>query len=220
MFANILLLYIFIKIPSKIMEASMKRISLILCLFFLLFSSNVFGQETKTLFSDSANFSFAWGVDLKVNSMQNETGTLIGGYMGALVNKTYIMALAWGLNVGHPDINYGYLGVLGHYTYQPHELIHLSGQLLLAGGSTKDYEQKKTSTMDNFGNITGPGFFIIEPAILAEANLTEKTKFVLGLGYRMVSGLDEDDELIAITNVTNKDLSGLNLLMGVKVALY
>lgn len=74
--------------------------------------------------------------------------------------------------------------------------------------------------MDNYGNITGPGFFLIEPAFNAELNLSAKTRLILGLGYRIVTGLDEDHELISKTKVTNKNLSGLNVILGVKFALY
>jgi len=113
-----------------------------------------------------------------------------------------------------------YLGLLCQYTYLPEELIHGSAQVLLASGSTKDYEMEKSSFFDNYGNITGPGFFLIEPAVNAELNLSLKTRLVMGLGYRMVSGLDEDHELISTTKVTNEDLSGLNFNIGVKIALY
>lgn len=157
---------------------------------------------------------------MKVNSIQKETGTLFEIYAGALVNNSTIIALAGGMNISHPKVNYGYLGLLGQYTFKPEMLIHFSGQLLLATGSTKDYEQEKSSTFDNYGNISGPSYFLIEPAINAELNLSVKAKLYLGFGFRIVTGLDEDHELISMTKVTNEDLSGLNLLIGVKIALY
>ena len=160
------------------------------------------------------------GVDLKVNSIQDQTGTLIDFFAGTLLNRSFIIALSGGMNMGHPSVNYGYLGILGQYTYQPKSLLHFSGQVLIASGSTKDYEREKTSTMDNFGNITGAGFWLIEPALNAELNLSSKTRLILGLGYRYVIGLDEDHESISTTKVTNEDLSGVNLIFGVKIASY
>jgi len=185
-----------------------------------LLSCAAIAQEAKTIFSDENQLSFAWGMDMKVNSIQDNTGTLWEIYGGALVNNSTIIALAAGMNVGHPKVNYGYWGLMGQYTYKPLELIHFGGQLLIGAGSTKDYEQKKSSTFDNYGNITGPGFYLIEPAINAEVNLSRKAKLYLGLGYRIVTGLDEDHDLISKTNVTNKDLSGVNVMIGVKFALF
>jgi len=182
--------------------------------------SNASAQEAKTLFGSDTKLSFAWGLGTKVNSIQDETGTLFDFFGGVLVNKSTIIALEGGLNVGHPTVNYGYLGLLGQYTYLPEKLFHGSAQILIASGTTKDYENEKSSLFDNYGNITGPGFFLIEPALNAELNLSQKTKLVMGLAYRVVSGLDEDHELISKTEVTNEDLSGLNLIIGVKIALY
>ena len=197
--------------------------SKLLCCGFLLvvfFISNATAQETKTIFGNDTELSFAWGLDLKVNSIQEETGTLWEFYGGALINHSTIIALAGGMNIGHPKVNYGYFGLLGQYTFKPKEIIHFSGQILLATGSTKDYEQEKSSTFDNYGNISGPGFYLIEPVINAELNLSVKAKLFLGLGYRIVTGLDEDHELISTTQVTNEDLSGLNFILGVKFGLY
>jgi len=171
-------------------------------------------EETETLFDSDTDLSFAWGSDLKVNSIQDQTGTLLEIYGGALVSRSTIVGLAFGMNVSHPTVNYGYIGLLGQYTFSSKKVIHASGQLLVARGSTKDHEREKTSLFDNYGNISGPGFFLIEPAINVELNLSAKARLTLGLGYRFVTGLDEDDELISTTKVTNEDLSGLNLILG------
>ena len=49
-----------------------------------------------------------------------------------------------------------------------------------------------------------------------ELNLTEKSQLLAGLSYRLVTGLDEDHELISVSKVTNKDLSGIFFNIGVK----
>lgn len=103
------------------------------------FFSSAAAQETETVFGKGTEMSFAWGLDFKVNSIQKKTGTLWEIYGGALVNNSTIIALAGGMNLGHPKVNYGYIGLRGQYTFKPKELIHYSGQLLLGMGSTKDY---------------------------------------------------------------------------------
>lgn len=105
-------------------------------------------------------------------------------------------------------MNQLYLGILTQYTHMPEELIHYSGQLFLGTGSTNDYERKKSRAMDNFGNTTGPLFYFVEPGVNAEVNLHEYVRLVAGVGYRIVTGLDEDDALISKTHVDNSDFSG------------
>ena len=74
--------------------------------------------------------------------------------------------------------------------------------------------------MDNFGNTSGPGFYIIEPGINAEINLHDTARLMVGLSYRIVSGLDEDDELIQDTHVKSGDFSGFHINIGIKVGTY
>jgi hypothetical protein len=47
-----------------------------------------------------------------------------------------------------------------------------------------------------------------------EINLKEKMRFVTGLSYRFVTGLDENNHYVSRTNVTNQDLSGINIKVG------
>lgn len=194
--------------------------SIILPLLVLMSASSLRAQETQTIFGGDADLRFAWGLDLKVNSIQDKTGTLAGVYAGVLIDKSTIVALTVGSNIGHPTVNYSYIGVLGHYTPNPYAIVHVSGQLLMAAGATKDYERPKTSLMDNFGNTSGPGFWLIEPGVMAEVNLSEKVRLAGGLGYRLATGLDSSDSLVARTRVSDADLSGINLLVSLKIALY
>jgi hypothetical protein len=183
-------------------------------------SISLSAQETQTLFGGDADLRFAWGLDFKVNSIQDKTGTLAGIYAGVLVDRSVIVAATVGSNIGHPTVNYSYFGLLGQYTHQPHSIVHFCGQVVVAAGATKDYERPKTSLMDNFGNTSGPGFWLVEPGLLAEVNLSEKVRLAGGFGYRFATGLDSGDSLVVRTRVTDADLSGLNLLISLKVALY
>ena len=177
-------------------------------------------QQTETIFGPNTDVSFIWGFDNRSTEIQNDFGTMVGFYGGALINKSLLVGFGAGMNLTHPDVNQGYLGLLCQYTLEPQKLIHYSAQLFVGRGSTKDYVQKKTNSFDNFGNVTGPSFLIIEPGINIEFNLHEKYRAVAGLAYRHVSGLDESDPLINITHVTNEDLSGVNLYLSLKIGKY
>jgi hypothetical protein len=125
-----------------------------------------------------------------------------------------MIGLAGGVNFGHPRVNYGYFGMIAQYILTPNKLLHFSGQTIIAYGTTKDYEQEKSSLFDNFWNISGTSYYLIEPGINMEINLKESMRFVTGLSYRFVTSLDENNHYVSITNVTNKEMSGINIKIG------
>jgi hypothetical protein len=173
-------------------------------------------DSTQTLFKSDVKVSELWVPEVKLNSIQGDIGTLIGFYGGALINRTFLVGIAGGVNLGHPRVNYGYFGGIGQFIFKPENLLHCSGQLVLAYGSTKDYENPKSGLLDNFWNISGAHFFVMEPGVNLEMNLSKKLTLVAGISYRYVTGLNEADENVAITHVTNKDLSGINFNIGLK----
>jgi len=187
----------------------------------MLLSTAAIAQETdqtETLLKSDIKVSELWTPEIKINSIQGDIGTLIGFYGGALFNRSLLLGISGGVNIGHPRVNYGYFGGIGQYIVKPGKVFHMSGQLLLAYGTTKDYEDPKTGLLDNFWNISGEAFFITEPGINLEVNLSTRVTFVAGVSYRYVTGLDSQNENVDITRVTNEDMSGINFNIGLKFA--
>jgi hypothetical protein len=198
----------------------LKKVSIVAMTFFLVsLSVSVTAQESEakqTMFKSDVKISELWVPEVKLNSIQGDLGSLIGFYGGALFNNEFLLGIAGGVNLTHPRVNYGYFGVIGQYIYEPASLVHFSGQVVLAAGTTKDYESPKSGLFDNFWNISGAKYYQVEPGVNLEINLSARMTFVAGASYRFVTGLDETDENVQITHVTNKDLSGLNLNIGLK----
>jgi hypothetical protein len=192
---------------------------LVMMVILVCLSAEASAQEqdsTRSLFGSNVKVGEIWTPEIKINSMQGNVGTLIGFYGGAVFNNSVLLGISGGVNLSHPHINYGYFGGLGQYIYKPANLLHCSGQMLLAFGSTKDYENPKSGLLDNFWNISGASFFLIEPGINIELNLSKRLTLVTGISYRYVTGLDEHNENLEITHVTNSDLSGINFNIGLK----
>jgi hypothetical protein len=192
---------------------------LIMMIIMVCLSAESSAQEqdsTKSLFGSNVKVSEIWTPEVKINSIQGDVGTLIGFYGGAVFNRSVLLGISGGVNLGHPRVNYGYFGALGQYIYKPSNLWHCSGQILLASGSTKDYENPKSGLFDNFWNISGASFFLMEPGINLELNLSKRLTLVTGISYRYVTGLNENNENVQITHVTNKDMSGINFNIGLK----
>jgi hypothetical protein len=189
-------------------------------LILLLQSGLVAAQDqdsTQTLFKSSVKVSELWTPEVKINSIQGDVGTLIGFYGGAVIDRIFLIGIAGGANLSHPRVNYGYFGGIGQYIYKPTNLWHFSAQLLAAYGSAKDYEDPpKSGLLDNFMNVSGAGFFLMEPGMNLELNLSKKLTLVGGISYRFVMGMDENSENLSITHVTNEDMSGVNFNIGLK----
>jgi hypothetical protein len=187
----------------------------------MLLSGTVAAQdmgETRTLLRPDIIVTEMWVPEVKINSIQGQTGTLIGFYGGALFNRTLLLGISGGVNLSHPTVNYGYFGGVAQVITYPGNMMHLSGQVLLAYGSTKDYEDPKEGVLDNFWNISGENFFIVEPGLNVEVNLSSRVIFVAGASYRIVTGIDQNNENLYVTHVTNEDMSGINFNIGLKFA--
>jgi len=194
-------------------------LSMIATMMFLSLTASAQDQnEVRTLMKPDVKVSELWAPEIKINSIQGKIGTLIGFYGGALIDRTFLLGIAGGVNLGHPTVNYGYFGGIGQFIFEPDKMVHLSGQLLIAYGTTKDYEDPKEGLLDNFWNISGAGFFMMEPGINFELNLSQRVTLVTGVSYRYVSGLDETDENVSYTHVTNSDMCGINFNIGLKFA--
>jgi hypothetical protein len=207
------------KTLSKTPKQNFPKISLVIIVVLMFLSKGANAQEeesVKSLFKENVTVNELWTPEMKINSIQGDIGTLVGVYGGALINRTFLIGISGGVNLGHPRVNYGYFGGIMQYIFKPERVVHCSGQLLLAYGTTKDYEHPKKGLLDNFWNISGAPFFIMEPGLNLETNLSTRITLVAGLSYRYVSGLDENNENIRVTRVTNNDLSGLNFNIGLK----
>jgi hypothetical protein len=203
-------------ITAKIGEA-MKSI-IINMLVLISIAGDVHAQETETLFGDESQINFVWSpLELSVTGIKGNISTAIGPYFGILWNKSLLIAGQLGANVGHPTVNYGFLGLLVQKVFEPQQLYHLSAQVLLASASTKDYEYPKSNAFDNFGNVSGTGFFFVEPGVNGEVNLSSSFRLVAGLAYRLAFGLDENSTHVALTKVTNQDFSGIVFRLNLKI---
>lgn len=207
-------------------EKSEMNNSLLTCVamfFLLLVSVAVSAQESKperTLFGPDVTFAEVWAPEVKLNSIQGKTGTLIGMYGGVLINQKVLLGFTGGVNLGHPTVNYGYFGGIAQFIAYPGKMLHISGQLIIAYGTTKDYENPKSGLLDNFWNISGERFVMNEPGINIEVILSERVTFITGVSYRFVSGLDPNNEYIDITHITNQDMSGINFNIGLKFTKF
>jgi hypothetical protein len=176
----------------------------------LLLSLSAYGDE-ETLISGEIESGGYGGPEVKFSSINGEWEVLVGGRGGWIINHQFVVGGAgYGLvtegetNPGtvFPYLNdtfdMGYGGLLLGYISRSNRLVHVTLDVLIGGGGI-------TPRDDVFqGNFDEDAFFILEPSVNFELNVSRKIRFAFGGGYRITSGVeyfDLDDEDIGGTAI-------------------
>jgi hypothetical protein len=114
----------------------------------------------------------------------------------------------------------GYGGVLLEFIALPKKAIHLSFPVLIGAGGANlgakyyvgqsDYYPEGVATYDYIENS---GFFIVEPGVYLELNMTKFFRLSAGGTYRFISGTD-------MVRINNNDLSGLTFSFALKFGSF
>jgi len=110
-----------------------------------------------------------------------------------------------------PVVEIGYGGITLGYVQQPTRLVHLSAQALLGGGGIT-YDVQGIAGM-RAEDAPSDAFFVAEPSVQAEVNVTSVLRFALGGGYRFVSGARLD-------GLRDADLRGASLSLSLKFGRF
>lgn len=181
----------------------------------ILLVSPSFTQE-QTLFDDNSLESGGYGALVwKSTSINNHYGTLLGVRGGWIVNHKFaIGGAAYGLAnnikadaVGPFDqkyINLTFGGLDAEYIFNSDDVMHWSLHTLIGAGGVGfrhgwDEDWDRHDSRDHDMN----GFFIVEPGVNLDVNVTSWLRTSLGASYRFVSG-------VSTPAATNSDLRGLS----------
>ncbi len=194
----------------------MKTLTVVLLL--LLAATPAFCQ-TQTLLRDNMEYGGFGGPVLKLTKIDQDFGLLIGGKGAWIINHTYTIggggyalvsdikagSIMWALdstgdNYYYYDMSYG--GAIFGYVHRPHELVHVSADVLIGGGSV-GYSQR------DIGFSLSNGFFVVEPELTVMMNVSHNLRAGAGLSYRYVSGVD-------LSGVSDADLRWLSANLTVK----
>lgn len=136
-----------------------------------------------------------------------------GGY--GLTTEPRVADLASAPVGSQPRLSGGYGGFLLEYTVAPAALVHVSFPLIVgAGGAGYSWHGPLSSTNgienDPWDNIyDADAFFVVEPGVNVEVNLTRFLRLTTGAAYRYVDDLK-------LERTTSRDLTGLTLSVGLK----
>lgn len=185
---------------------------LLLLIISSLFTSSANGQANTLFDGDLSHGGFGSTV-LKIGNVSGSTGVWIGGRGGWIINMNPDHSVSfgggvYGLATSHlagegqngNDLyamnTYGGLEI--EYTNLSYNLVHLTISTLIGGGGSMLREH-------NFHDVSNDvdGYFVMEPGIHAELNVTRYFRIGTGLAYRMTHGISR-------FGFSDGDFSGLN----------
>lgn len=187
-------------------------------------------DEIKSIFSQENEIEGFGGADVKLSDILNERTFLVGGYGGVIVNRSFMLGLgAYGLatqpsfsgtipgtaNTKELRLYGGYGGVLVGATFFGKEVVHLSMPILIGAGNidVSDDNFFDQSFADTELTVENSAFFVVEPGLQLEFNITRFLRIGGGLTYRWIQGLD-------LENLTESDLTGYAGVLSVRLGRF
>ncbi len=162
-------------------------------------------EPFRYLFSAGEHRFSGFGGPLVQFGMAEDEMAVYSGGGGALLidQRVFIGAYGMGLASRHirRDIELGGTSYdrlrtsLGHggfwlgYIYRPSALVHLGLSTRLGWGELALYDE--TFDIDNYDYLSQDRIFVLHPQLEAEMNITRWFKVNLGVGYQLVSGVDD-----------------------------
>jgi len=102
----------------------------------------------------------------------------------------------------------------------PKKLFHLTFPLLIGAGGSKIktktlFDSNVTDPEDwtQYENVESTGFFVLEPGVNIELNMTKIFRLDLGVSYRFISGTD-------LQRLSNNDLSDFSFNLCLKFGKF
>ena len=185
----------------------------------LLLAVSVYAQE-ETLISGEIESGGYGGLEVKFGEINGEWEVFVGGRGGWIINHQFVLGGAgYGLtthgettpgivfpyyNIDRFEMGYG--GVLLAYIVNSDKLIHLNIETLIGGGGISQYTGD--NTYPYYEQLESDAFFIAEPGINFELNISKRLRFATGASYRFTSGVE-------YLNLEDADISGpsINLML-------
>lgn len=148
---------------------------------------------------------------IKFTTFDDQLGILMGGYAGVMLNSKLMLgagAYALANNIEAPRTNPSdptlywnmwYTGFVPEYTIKSNKLFHAAVSALIGGGGVMKNERYKG--FEENENQEYSGFFVAEPQVNFEMNITSFLRVAIGGSYRFVSGS-------STAGITDQKLSG------------
>lgn len=194
-------------------------------------------QEFRTIFGSDFSSGGYGAPELKLGNVRGVTSLFVGGRGGWIIGHRFVIGGGgYGMTTSNTfmedpadkpssvpsdstrniKLDMGYGGLLLEFIAMPKSAVHLSFPVLIGGGGSNlgaqtyvgqsNYYQEGWATYDFIENS---GFFVLEPGVFVELNMTKF--FVLSAGgtYRFITGVN-------MQRLNSSDLSGATFSLALK----
>ncbi len=200
-------------------------------------------KEFKTIFGQDYSSGGYGAVELKLGNVNEETSLFVGGRGGWVIGHKFVVGGAgYGLTTNNTfnyqedllnengtmvtdslrplKIDMGYGGLLLEYIAFPKKAVHLSFPLIIAGGGTSlgskkelDLSGVNPNDWSTYDFVERSPFFLVEPGVYVELNMTKFFRLSAGASYRFVSGIN-------LERLDNSDFSDVNFNLALKFGVF
>ncbi len=184
-----------------------------------------FAKE-QTIFQGRSSHGFYAAAVTKYTSIDDEFGVMVGGRLGWIINHTFSLGIAgygwangddwdsWcGDDYYNDDLLMGYGGLYLEGIIGSNNVIHMTAGVLIGAGGVGD--DMYWDDWEHHGHNNGDGdvFFVVEPEINLELNVTRWFRMGAGVSYRFISGVEHP-------TLSNDDLSGVAGVLSFKFGKF
>ena len=175
-----------------------------------LMSTQLFAQQVKknkTLLTHKTESTGYGALSTVYSKFNGEHAIFAGAYGGWMINHKLMIGLGgYGLATNHRgfglnaqthqqnDWKLGYGGLMVEYTFLEKKMIHFTANTLIGGGIIKNGHGRGTvpeNGSDELRDIDASGFYVVQPSVNVEVNVTDWFRVAAGGGYRYVTGVDQ-----------------------------
>jgi len=184
-------------------------------------------STVKTIFGNEPFTSGGFGAPvLKVTAIDGQTALFVGGRGGWVINRTFVIGGGgYGLVTHTPiaglngtSLQVGYGGGELEYILTSDEAIHASFMMLIGAGGAHMGVDSLNGGMNGWGrgHLASTTFFVLEPQVNVEINLTRWFRIGAGVSYRYTNGADMTVQQATINDASLRGVAGvLTLKFGV-----
>lgn len=175
--------------------------------------------QEKTLIGKEIESGGYGGPVWKAGLVNGKTGVFSGGRGAWIINHKFaiggggyslttdVRSDGSGENGKPLYIQLEYGGFEMEFIHDSDKIVHWTFHTLFGGGSARLVEQKPDRT------ITSEKFYMVEPSVDLDFNVTSWFRFGIGAGYRVAMGLN-------LPGVANSDISGPSALIILKFGSF
>jgi hypothetical protein len=173
-------------------------------------------DKQKTLVSNDSKLGTFGALSTNYSQANDAAWIYLGAEAGIIINDYFILVLAgYGLassitiedaevaTSGELNVYGGYGGVMLGAKIAPKKVFHFNIPILLGIGNLEVSDNSYFLQGDPKFTIERSLFFVLEPRLEAEMNVTQKFRIGMGAGYRLINGTDlsffDDQDLSVAT---------------------